>query len=108
MRCKTKQRKGSRSALSSGIVASRGCGDGENRRCGSGHSSRVSGTGEMNDRRGSEFSQGRTEFGLSPSNMKGAFGNEGALRIFGFPTFSKHSARLRAPLGECWRRVNSL
>ena len=25
-------------------------------------------------------------------NMKGAFGNEGALRIF--PTFSKHSARL--------------
>jgi hypothetical protein len=24
----------------------------------------------------------RTEFGLPPSNMKGAFGNEGALRFF--------------------------
>jgi protein-S-isoprenylcysteine O-methyltransferase Ste14 len=35
---------------------------------------------EINDHRSEEI--WRTEFGLPPSNMRGAFGNEGALRFF--------------------------
>jgi hypothetical protein len=35
---------------------------------------------EINDHRPEEIRE--TEFGLPPSNMKGAFGNEGALPFF--------------------------
>ena len=76
MRCKTEQRKGSRSAKSSGIVASRWAVtvvyDPENGSAGVRRK-----PGEINDHRPGAIWD--TEFGLSPSQMKGAFGNEGAL-----------------------------
>ncbi len=46
-------------------------------------------SGEINDHRPEEIRD--TEFGLPPSNMKGAFGNEGALRFVNSSVWSMDS-----------------